>query len=96
MPNTSRRAFAKTVALAGAAVPLLAQTTPPPTPPSPLGHALADVILAESGEHLTADDFFEIEKDMNDSAAAYKRLREFKLQNGDEPDFTFSSNTKRW
>ena len=95
MPNTSRRTFAKSIALATAAVPLLAQT-PPPAPPAPLGRALSDVILAESGEHLSADEFFEIEKDMNDSAAAYKQLRAFKLQNGDEPDFTFAASTKRW
>jgi hypothetical protein len=102
MPRTSRRAFAKSIALAGVAVPILAQTPPapapaqPPPPPSALGHALAGVVLAESGPHLTADEFFEIEKDMNDAAGVYKRLRDFKLQNGDEPDFTFSANTKRW
>jgi hypothetical protein len=99
MSRTSRRTFAKSVALAAAAFPIVAQTPPPPTPPpppSPLGHALAGVVLAESGQHLTADEFFDIEKDMNDAAGVYKRLREFKLRNGDEPDFTFASGTKRW
>ena len=97
MSRTSRRTFAKSIAIAAVAAPLLAQQKEaPPPPPSPLGHALADVVLAESGEHLTADDFFAIEKDMSDNAAVYKRLREFKLQNSDEPDFTFSSSTKRW
>lgn len=57
---------------------------------------MAGVVLAESGEHLTAEQFFDIEKDMNDAAGVYKRLREFKLQNGDEPDFTFGASTKRW
>jgi hypothetical protein len=96
--NASRRAFAKSVALAAAAVPLVAQTPaqPPPSPPSSLGHALGGVVLAESGQFLTADEFFEIEKDLNGSAGAYKTLRAFKLQNSDEPDFTFSSSTKRW
>ena len=60
------------------------------------GHALGGVVLAESGQFLTADEFLEIEKDLSDSAGAYKTLRAFKLQNGDEPDFTFSSSTKRW
>jgi hypothetical protein len=97
MPRTSRRTFAKTVALAAIAAPALAQQPPQPPPaPSQLGHAMAGVVLAESGQHLTADEFFEVEKDMNDAAGVYKRLREFKLQNGDEPDFTFSSSTKRW
>ena len=57
---------------------------------------MAGVVLAESGEHLTAEQFFDVEKDMNDAAGVYKRLREFKLQNGDEPDFTFGASTKRW
>jgi hypothetical protein len=97
MSRTSRRTFAKTVALAAAAVPVLAQQKEaPPPPPSPLGHAMAGVVLAESGEHLTAEQFFDVEKDMNDAAGVYKRLREFKLQNGDEPDFTFAASTKRW
>lgn len=93
----NRRTFTKTVALAAVAAPVLAQQTKePPPPPSPLGHAMAGVILAESGQHLTAEEFLDIEKDMNDAAGVYKRLREFKLQNGDEPDFTFAPSTKRW
>ena len=97
MSRTSRRTFAKTIALAAVAAPAIAQQPKEaPPPPSPLGHAMAGVILAESGQHLTAEEFMDIEKDMNDSAGVYKRLREFKLQNGDEPDFTFSSSTKRW
>jgi hypothetical protein len=98
MSRTSRRTFAKSVAFAAAAFPVIAQTPPPapPPPPSPLGHALAGVVLAESGRHLTAGEFFDIEKDMNDAAGAYERLREFKLHNSDEPDFTFASGTKRW
>ena len=57
---------------------------------------MAGVILAESGQDLTAEEFLDIEKDMNDAAGVYKRLREFKLQNGDEPDFTFAAGSKRW
>jgi len=97
MSRTSRRTFAKSVALATIAAPILAQQKEaPPPPPSQLGHAMAGVILAESGEHLTAEQFLDIEKDMNDAAGVYKRLREFKLQNGDEPDFTFAASLKRW
>lgn len=98
MSRTTRRTFAKSIAVAAVAVPALAQqpAAAPPPPPSPLGHALAGVVLAESERHLTADEFFDIEKDLADNAAGYKRFREFKLQNGDEPDFTFSSSTKRW
>lgn len=94
---TSRRAFAKSVAIAALAAPALAQQKEEaPPPPSTLSRAMAGVILAESGEHLTADEFHQIEKDMDDAAGAYKRLREFKLQNGDEPDFTFSASLRRW
>jgi hypothetical protein len=94
--NTSRRAFAKSIAIATVAAPVLAQQKEPPPPPSSLGHALGGVVLAESGQFLTADEFLDIEKDLSDSAGAYKTLRAFKLQNSDEPDFTFSSSTKRW
>jgi hypothetical protein len=94
--STSRRAFAKSIAIATVAAPVLAQQKEAPPPPSSLGHALGGVVLAESGPFLTADEFLDIEKDLNDSAGAYKTLRAFKLQNGDEPDFTFSSSTKRW
>jgi len=94
---TSRRAFAKSVAIAALAAPALAQQKEEaPPPPSTLGHAMAGVVLAESGEHLTADEFHEVEKDMGDAAGVYKRLRDFKLQNGDEPDFTFSASLRRW
>lgn len=98
MSRTTRRTFAKSIALAAAAVPVLAQQQPaaPPPPPSQLGHALGGVVLAESGPHLTAEEFFEVEKDLAGNADAYKRLREFKLQNGDEPDFTFGASTRRW
>ena len=98
MSRTSRRAFAKSIAIATVAAPVLAQQkdAPPPPPPSSLGHALGGVVLAESGQFLTADEFLDIEKDLSDSAGAYKTLRAFKLQNSDEPDFTFSSSTKRW
>jgi len=98
MSRTTRRTFAKSIALAAAAVPVLAQQKPDalPPPPSQLGHALGGVVLAESGQHLTADEFFDVEKDLASNADAYKRLREFKLHNGDEPDFTFGASTKRW
>src|SRR5207253_2803304 len=62
----------------------------------PRAMTFAGSALAESGQHLSADDFFAIEKDTSENAGVYKRLREFKLQNSDEPDFTFSSSTKRW
>jgi hypothetical protein len=97
MSRTSRRAFAKSIAIAMVAAPVLAQQKEaPPPPPSSLGHALGGVVLAESGQFLTADEFLDIEKDLSDSAGAYKTLRAFKLQNSDEPDFTFSSSMKRW
>jgi hypothetical protein len=101
MSRSSRRHFAKSLAVAAAAIPLtttdaFAQTPPQPAPPpSPLAKALTGVVRAQHGRHLSEDELKRIEKDFSDYLPYLDGAREFKLVNSDEPDFTFSSLTKR-
>jgi len=86
---TSRRTFTRILA-AGAAMPLVALAETPPA-----AHALAEVVRAESGKYLSGEELAKIEKDFAESAPAIARLRDFKLSNGDEPDFTFHALARR-
>lgn len=111
MSRTSRRHFAKSLAVAGAAAPLaltdlLAQVpVPVPAPPAPpaaapppsaLGRALTEVIRASYGQHLSNEELAKIGKDYDEFAPYVENFRKFKLTNADEPDFTFHSLTERW
>jgi hypothetical protein len=65
---------------------------PSPTPqqkPSPIAEAYATVAHARFGEHVTPEQFEQIKKDLEGNVRAADRLRAAKLNNGDEPDFTF-------
>lgn len=93
MPRTSRRQFAKAIA----ALPLLTiEAQGQETKPSPLAAALQEVVRAQSGQHLTAEELARIGKDLEEWVPAVERLRAFKLTNADEPDFSFSALTRRW
>ncbi len=101
MTRTTRRSFAKVVAAASAALPivaadLLAQTPSSESPPSPLAEALVGVVRAQSGQHLDDADIERIRADFKDYVPLLERLRSSKLTNADEPDYTFASLTKRW
>ena len=100
MSRTTRRAFAKAVAAAGAALPLISSDllaqTPAPQAQSPLAEALAGVVSAQSGQYLDAADLDRIRADFKDYVPVLERLRNVKLANSDEPDYTFASLTKRW
>ena len=95
MPRTTRRQFAKTLTATLAAAPLLAQEEKE-KPPSPFGLALAGIVRAEFGQHLSEDELAQIGKDFQDYAPFVEGFRKFELKNGDEPDFTFHSLTDRW
>ncbi|HEX9162052.1 MAG TPA: hypothetical protein VF980_10140 [Thermoanaerobaculia bacterium] len=93
--RSSRRTFAKTLALAPfLSIDSLAQETP--KPPSALGNALTEVVRAQSGQFLDAAEMQQASKDFQDYAGLLERFRSFKLVNSDEPDFTFSARTSRW
>jgi hypothetical protein len=65
--------------------------SPAPQNPSPLAEAYAEVARARFGAPLTPEELSRIKRDLEGNIRAAERLRAFKLQNGDEPDFVFSA-----
>ena len=94
MRKTNRRSFTRTITAVAATVPFLDVLAE--DPPSPTAKALSEVVRSEFGQFLADEDMERVRKDFQDSAAGLKRLRDVKLANSDEPDFTFSPLTKRW
>ena len=95
--HATRRQFAKTLTAAGAAIAVVdLNAQEKEQPPNPLGLALAGVVRAQFGQHLSEDELTQIGKDLQEWVPAVERLRQFKLVNSDEPDFSFSSLTRRW
>ncbi|MBK5258164.1 MAG: hypothetical protein JJE51_01095 [Thermoanaerobaculia bacterium] len=92
MSRTSRRTFAKVVAAGAVGLPLAAAETKS----SPLASAMTAVVKSQSGKHLTPAELDRIGKDLEEYAPYLESLREFKLVNSDEPDFTFASLVRRW
>lgn len=78
-------------------LPLSALAQAPPQPEKKaLGTAMAEVVKAQHGKHLDDADLERIGATLQEHATLLERLRAFPLKNSDEPDFTFSSLTKRW
>jgi hypothetical protein len=69
--------------------PTPTQTSPPP--PSPTAVAYAEVARARFGEHLSAEQFESVKRDLEGNVRTADRLRAFKLKNSDEPDFVFGA-----
>lgn len=73
-----------------AAAPPNPQPSPTPPPkPSPVAEAYVQVARARFGEQVTAEQLEQIKKDLEGNVRVAERLRAVKLNNGDEPDFTF-------
>jgi hypothetical protein len=76
-----------------------APPNPQPTPaqaqapqkPSPVAEAYGEVARARFGEHLSPEQFESVKRDLEGNVRAAERLRAFKLQNSDEPDFVFGA-----
>jgi hypothetical protein len=97
----SRREFAKRLAVAAVAAPLLESTpavaqppSPPPEPPPGsqnirIGEAQTDLLRARYGQHITPDDARKIEEDLDRLSGYMQRMREYELHNWDEPDTVF-------
>ena len=60
-----------------------------PEPPGPDARALADIIKRRYGQHLSNEQIETIARDIDGDLKGAKRLHDVKLENGDEPDFTF-------
>jgi hypothetical protein len=71
----------------------LPSPSPSPTPaqPSPLAKAYEEVARVRFGKHVKDDQWERIGRDLEGNVRAADRLRESKLKNGDEPDFTFTA-----
>jgi hypothetical protein len=72
------------------------QPTPAQTPqgspkPSPLAEAYAEAARLRFGEHLSPEQLESVKRDLEGNVRTAERLRSFKLQNSDEPDFVFSA-----
>lgn len=79
-----------------ATAPPKPQTTPAqaaqtPPKPSPLAEAYAQAALIRFGEHMTPEQKETLSRDMEGNVRTADRLRAFKLQNSDEPDFVFAA-----
>jgi hypothetical protein len=98
-------------AIAPAAMSLAQSTTPPattaapaapdttkaavPPPPSEDAKALTSIIERHYGKYLTKEQLASITNDFDGDLKSSERLRTFKLENGDEPDATFSAEGGR-
>ncbi|MDQ5844184.1 MAG: twin-arginine translocation signal domain-containing protein [Acidobacteriota bacterium] len=71
----------------------LPSPSPSPTPatPSPLAEAYAEVVKQRFGAHVEGGQWAQIKRELEGNVRSSDRLRTFKLQNGDEPDFTFTA-----
>jgi hypothetical protein len=63
----------------------------PPPPPSALAVMYAAVAQIRFGEHLSKEEFENVKRDLEGNVRTADRLRAFKLQNSDEPDFVFGA-----
>ncbi len=65
--------------------------TPQQPPPSPVAEAYEAVARARFGEHISAEEFERVRRDLGGNVRAAKALGDFKLKNSDEPDFVFGA-----
>jgi hypothetical protein len=61
-----------------------------PQPPSPLAEAYGEVARVRFGDKLSPEELTRVKRAMEGKVRASERLRGYKLQNSDEPDFVFS------
>ena len=76
------------------AVPTKPDSTAAPAPASPPdisedARSLAEIVRRRYGKHLTPEQLEAVTRSLDGGVQGGKRLRESKLTNGDEPDFTF-------
>ncbi len=79
-----------------AATPTETKAPPNPQPaqtqqPSPVAEAYAEVARARFGSQVTDEEMRRIKRDLEGNVRTAERLRTYKLQNSDEPDFIFEA-----
>ena len=62
-----------------------------PTQPSPVAEAYSEVARARFGKQVSDEEFKRIKRDLEGNVRTADRLRAFKLENWDEPDFIFNA-----
>ena len=91
--NSQTPAPAKEAAATPASLPSPTPSpSPTPQPPSPVVDAYVEVARARFGKFVTPEQMTKIKEDLEGNVRAADRLRNYKLENGDEPDFVFSTN----
>jgi Protein of unknown function (DUF4089) len=97
---SSRREFNQTLAALAAASlsPVMAKTEAQepsrarPDPRAGTAEALTQIVRSRYGEYLSDEQMKEVRRSLERSQAGAARLKQFKLQNGDEPAFIFSAD----
>jgi hypothetical protein len=105
--SIDRRTFVKIVPALGAGIVAsnlnlnvltqLPAASPSPTPspspqkPSPLAEAYAEVAKVRFGDQMQPAQWEQMKRELEGNVRNADRLRAFKLQNGDEPDFVFTA-----
>lgn len=96
-------AFAQTSGSGSSAAPPGAKPAAPAAPATPAATAgpapisedarnLAEIVRRRYGQHLTAEQLEAVTRELDQRIQGGRRLRDAKLANGDEPDFTFHTS----
>ena len=90
-PSLVALAQAPTPPAGTAAKPDTTALPPPAGPPeiSEDARSLAEIVRRRHGKHLSAEQLEAVTRELDGRLQGGKRLRETKLANGDEPDFSF-------
>jgi hypothetical protein len=91
MNDSTRRDFAKVIALAAAA-PLVAGAAQEKPKPLPAAEALTEIVRARYGQHLTDEQISAVQASIGRTLRSGEQLKKVKLQNGDEPAFAFRAD----
>lgn len=71
------------------AAPAAAASPATPTEISEDARSLAEIVRRRYGKHLTPEQLEAVTRELDGRLQGGKRMRETRLANGDEPDFTF-------
>ena len=85
-------AFAQATPPPAAAAPAKPDSAAAPAAPAEISEdarSLTEIVRRRYGKHLTPEQLEAVARELDGRVQGGKRLRETKLANGDEPDFTF-------
>jgi hypothetical protein len=96
-PQTTRREFAGTLALFGAAAFVSGESSAVADEPAVKARlnpteALLEIVRGRYGKHLSEEQLTAVQGRIARNLAAAERLKQIKLNNGDEPSFVFHAS----